>query len=116
MEVKEIVNWQEWEDLLLTSSEYSFLQSWQQGELQTALGNRVGRLAYSIDGMPLVLLQYVIVAAKRGKVMQLRHAPVFLDGYLRLELEQKQAIWQEVLSDIRERAKLADCHFIRVQA
>jgi lipid II:glycine glycyltransferase (peptidoglycan interpeptide bridge formation enzyme) len=58
----------------------------------------------------------VIVPAKRGKVLQLRHAPLFLPAYKGKSEEEKLYIANEFLSEMREIGKKYGCDFIRLQA
>jgi peptidoglycan pentaglycine glycine transferase (the first glycine) len=109
-------NWQEWEELLLTADEYTFLQAWQFGELQKEMGNEYLRLVVNVEGKPVMLSQMIIVDAKRGKVMQLRHAPVFLPGFYDLGEGQRIEVANEFLAEIEDRARAMGCDFIRLQS
>jgi lipid II:glycine glycyltransferase (peptidoglycan interpeptide bridge formation enzyme) len=116
LKITQVNDWQEWERLLLSSKEYSFLQAWQFGDLHNSMGNKVERLVLGYDSKPVIMAQLIIIKAKRGKVMQSRHAPIFLPAYEELPQEEQLLVVNEFLGKIREIAKAQRCDFIRLQA
>lgn len=115
VKIDKLNNWQDWEQQLLTAAEYSFLQAWQMGDLQQRLGQQVGRLLFKYGKADVLLAQYFVIKAKRGKVLQLRHAPVFLPQYAALPPSAQLLVLNEFLAEIRNLALAERCHFIRLQ-
>lgn len=115
LRVKEITTWELWEEILLTAREFSFLQAWQNGELQKQMGHIVGRFIVCNGDTSLLMGQYFIINAKRGKVMQLRHAPIILPGFESQSKSEQLLALNQFLAEVRERAKTANCHFVRMQ-
>lgn len=99
MEVKEIKEKSIWEDFLLGCKEKTFLQSWDWGEFQKAMGNKIWRLGiYNERGSASFILA-VKVQAKRGTFLLVQHATGF----------------SEVLvNKLKEIAKNEGCSFIRI--
>jgi len=99
-----------WNDLVVSALDYTFLQSWEFGELQKELGHKIYRLKFNDDkGQTLLLASFLVVAAKRGTIMQFRHAPLLLTS------EVSSTQWQEFLVQIQELAKQEACDLIRMQ-
>ena len=82
MIVKEIKNKDIWEDFLDETKEKSFLHSWNWGEFQKALGEKIWRLAIiensTIQGIALIIK----VSAKRGTFFLCPHGPILEDKQL----------------------------------
>lgn len=111
----EVTNWQEWEELLLSAQEYTFLQSWQMGELSKSFGNKVLRFKVEFEGNPVLTAQLSVIKARRGKLLQLRHAPTFLPAFFTISTEQQKKVLQEFLAELREIARSEKCDYFRMQ-
>jgi len=76
MIIKEIKNKNIWEDFLAQRKEKSFLHSWDWGEFQKGLGEKIWRLAIiennTIQGVALIIK----VSAKRGTFFLCPHGPI----------------------------------------
>lgn len=102
MEIKEITNKEIWEKFLLNCSEKTFLQSWNWGEFNKLMGNKIWRLGI-YDKEKLVSLALVVkIQAKRGTFLQVQH----------LLPSNKDEI-EILLNKVKEIAKKENCHFIR---
>ena len=99
MRVVEITNKEVWEDFLLGCEEKTFLQSWNWGEFQKSLGNKVWR--FNINNKMAALV--VKVAAKRGTFLLVPHGPV-----------GKKEAFHIFFEKLKEIAKEEKCGFIRV--
>ena len=99
IEIKEINNKEVWENFLLGIKEKTFLQSWNWGEFQKMMGNKIWRLGiYNKEELSSVALA-VKVRAKRGTFLMLQHC---------------LSISEILLSKLKEIAKKENCSFIRV--
>lgn len=114
----EISDPQKWEELLLSCEDYTFVQSWQFGELHLSKGNQVKRWAMvggEADAV-LAIAQTILINAKRGKVLQLRHAPNFVVSNTAQFPDSKlKDVADRFLSEIKLYAKSQGCDFIRLQ-
>lgn len=106
-----------WNTAVQSAAEYTFLQSWQFGELQKNLGYEVKRFGIGSEhGDLLCVFQTVVIKARRGKILQLRHAPVLLPGFFMLEVTSQTEVLSMFLNEIEEQARSAKCDFIRLQS
>ncbi len=105
-----------WNDLVLSSNNYSFLQSWQQGEIALAQGYRVHRYVITAGDLPVLIFQVNFVGAKRGKIAQLRHGPLLTKHFH----SRNKRVQVEVLSFFKQQlrilAKAVGMDYIRVQS
>lgn len=111
MEIREINDKEIWENFLLGCQEKTFLQSWDWGEFQEMMGNKIKRLGFfqgrrgddELSAIALVSL----IRAKRGRFFLLQHGPVVKKSELREEVlrtlteELKKIKNQEGVSFIR---------------
>jgi len=107
MEVKKITNKNTWENFLLSCQEKTFLQSWNWGDFQEGMGNKIWRFGF-FDKESLIAVSLVFkIAAKRGKFFLIQHGPVVKNNNLREEVlkslikELKKMKEQEKVSFIR---------------
>ena len=99
MEIKEIHNKKEWEDFLLNCQDKTFLQSWNWGEFNKLMGNKIWRLGiYNNEELSSVALA-VKVMAKRGTFLMVQHC---------------LSISEILLTKLKEIAREEGCSFIRV--
>jgi len=99
MEVKEIKDKKIWEDFLLECQEKTFLQSWNWGEFQKKMGNKIWRLGVFENDTLIELVLAVKIVAKRGKFLLVQH-------WLGMS--------EILLNKLKEIAKKERCSFIRV--
>ena len=109
MEVKEITDKKIWEDFLLECKEKTFLQSWNWGEFQKSIGNKIWR--FGVFDKELISVFLVIkILAKRGSFLLLPHGPV-----IKLETEKLKFDSLVVIKDkLKEMAVLEKVDFIRI--
>jgi lipid II:glycine glycyltransferase (peptidoglycan interpeptide bridge formation enzyme) len=136
MEIKEIKNKEVWEDFLLEGEEKTFLQSWNWGEFQKMMGNKIWRLGiYEISNLKSrasiygsegeeeneILFDHQIsnligvalaikIRAKRGTFMFLPHGPIIKSQISNL----KSQILEFLLMELKKIAKKENCSFIRI--
>jgi len=110
MNIREITNKDEWESFLQDCTEKTFLHSWNWGEFNQAMGDKVWRFgAYNekLIGVVLVLK----ISAKRGTFLFIPHGPVVMDG---LEEKDKKEILGLVLNHLESITKEEKIDFIRI--
>ena len=76
MEIKEIADKKEWEDFLATCNEKTFLHSWNWGEFQNEMREKIWRFGVFENGNMIAAVLVVKVAAKRGTFLLVPHGPV----------------------------------------
>jgi lipid II:glycine glycyltransferase (peptidoglycan interpeptide bridge formation enzyme) len=73
--VKEIDNKNTWEEFFEDIEDKTFLQSWNWGEFQKRMGNKIWRLGV-FEGENLITLALVVkIQAKRGTFLLVQHGP-----------------------------------------
>lgn len=87
MEIKEIQDKNVWESFFETKEDKTFLQSWNWGEVQERMENKVWRLGL-FDAKKLILAVFATkVAAKRGTFLLIQHC-LGMPAVLLLELKK----------------------------
>ena len=99
MEVREIADKNIWENFFKERREKTFLQSWNWGEVQQKLGNKIWRLGIYEHGSLVLPALAVKVAAKRGRFLLLQHC------FLLPEI---------LLDKLKEVARAERCSFLRI--
>ncbi len=105
--IKEIKEKETWRKFLSVVEEKSFLQSWNWGEFQKMLGQKIWRLGLYKDNQLLAVSLVIKVSARRGKFLFLPHGPLF-------QSEKKSEILNELIKELRKIAKEEKCSFIRI--
>ncbi len=118
MEIKEIQSKEAWEQFLLQCQDKTFLHSWNWGEFQRAMRERVWRFGvYESDILVSVAL-VVKVAAKRGTFLLVPHGPAVApsegEGAKAGGPILKQQILQTLLEKLKKIAKEENASFIRI--
>lgn len=119
MEAKEIKNKEIWENFLLECEEKTFLDSWNWGEFQKMMGNKIWRLGIynkeqrTINNEQLISVALVIkVIAKRGTFLFIPHGP---DVDCKLQVANcKFEVLKILLEELKKIAKEENCSFIRI--
>jgi len=110
MDIKEITNKDEWENFLQDCTEKTFLHSWNWGEFNQSMGDKIWRFgAYNgtLDGVVLVLK----ITAKRGTFLFIPHGPVVREG---IDEKNKEEILRLVLLLLQGIIKEENVSFVRV--
>ncbi len=109
--VKEVVNKGIWEDFLLKCEEKTFLNSWNWGEFNKTMGNKVWRWGVFSDFNHLMGVSQIIkIRAKRGTFFHLPHSPNVDTN----KKEHKEIILKTLLKNLKTLAKREKVDFIRV--
>jgi len=128
MEIKEVKNKDEWEGFLKKCYPKTFLQSWNWGEFNKAMGNKIWRLGIykpELVGVALVIK----IVARRGSFLFVPHGPIIRSQNSNLSIQEgfriakiaqseetkfKIDILKELLERLKEIAKKEKADFIRV--
>lgn len=105
--VEEIRDKQRWEQFVLSKRPATFLQSWNWGEVQSLIGNRIFRLGF-FEGKKLVGGSLVILeSARRGKYLVIPGGPC-IDW-------QRSDLVDFVLAEIRDLGAGQGAGFVRLR-
>jgi len=108
--IKEIKNKKVWEDFLFLCQEKTFLQSWNWGEFQQNMGNRIWRLGVYENNDLISTALIIKITAKRGTFLFCPHGPT-----LKPETKSKEyEVLKLLLEELREIGKKERASFIRI--
>jgi hypothetical protein len=80
MELREVINKDEWEGFLLSCAEKTFLQSWNWGDFNIKNGGKIWRLGIYNEGKLISVALIIKVLAKRGTFLFIPHGPVISES------------------------------------
>ncbi len=106
MIVKKITDKNIWENFLLPIKEKTFLQSWNWGEFQKMIGNKIWRFGIYENDELISITLIVKIAAKRGIFLFLPHGPIMRN--------QRPEILETFLEELKKIAKEEKANFIRI--
>lgn len=108
MKIEKIEDKNLWESFLSNCSEKTFLNSWNWGDFQRRLGNKIWRLGIFEDGKIEGLALVVKIQAKRGTFLFIPHGPNIKDD------NKKEKCLKVLIENLKEIAKQEKAHFIRI--
>jgi len=110
IEIKEINNKKIWEDFLAECNEKTFLDSWNWGEFNKKMGNKIWRLGIFNGGEQIAATSVIKIQAKRGTFLFVPHGPNIKSQNLNL----KTQILEVALKELKKIAKEERAIFIRI--
>lgn len=111
MEIKEITNKEEWESFLLQCIEKTFLQSWNWGEYNEKMGQKIWRFGAYNNSILAGVAMVTKISARRGTFLFIAHGPVFLNE---LAAHDRKEILELLLLQLSDIAKEEKASFIRI--
>lgn len=109
--VREITDKKEWEDFLLNCNQKTFLHSWNWGEFQKSLGNKIWRFGIFSNSEFVSTALVIKHVAQRGSFLLIPHGPIHsVHG----KLEEKREILGVLIDKLRELTKQEKVDFIRI--
>ncbi|MDI6591724.1 MAG: peptidoglycan bridge formation glycyltransferase FemA/FemB family protein [Patescibacteria group bacterium] len=110
LRLQEITNKNVWEDFLLGCNEKTFLASWNWGEFNKLMGNKIWRLGISENNNLLASSLIIKIQAKRGNFLFLPHGPN-INSKFKI---QNSKLLEILLEKLKEIAKKEKVDFIRI--
>jgi lipid II:glycine glycyltransferase (peptidoglycan interpeptide bridge formation enzyme) len=110
MEIKEIQNKEIWENLFKECEEKTFLQSWNWGEFQKMMGNKVWRWGIFENGKLVSVTFFYKIQAKRGTFLFVPHGLNINSKFK----DQKSKLLEVLLNKLIEITKEENASFIRI--
>jgi lipid II:glycine glycyltransferase (peptidoglycan interpeptide bridge formation enzyme) len=99
-----------WDEFIIKNNSWSLFQSFNWGEVQKKLANKVTRYALFKNEQVLGVLQATVVNAKRGRFLHIRHGPVIKE----MEKSEKIALWNYLVKFLLNTSKRDHIWFIRI--
>ena len=120
--IKEIAQKEVWEGFLMECKEKTFLDSWNWGEFQRKMGNKIWRFGIYKKNENLLALALVIkIKAKRGIFLFVPHGPVIRTlprpvsgNSVESGSWQSQELLRFLVEKLKEIAKEENCSFVRI--
>ncbi len=106
MTIKIITNKNEWENIVNEVSPIALFQSWDWADVQRMCGVNVFRFGYYEGDTLIGIACAVIVRAKRGNFLHVRHGPILINWNAKK--------FEEILSHLKEIARKNNCVCIRM--
>ena len=110
MTLREITDKNTWEDFLSSVKEKTFLQSWNWGEFQKKMGNKIWRLGIYENNRLISVVLVVKISAKRGTFLLIQHGLSFMDGNVSVKYESMEIL----LEELKKLGKEERTSFIRI--
>jgi len=116
MKISEISSEEIWESFLLGCEEKTFLQSWNWGEFNKKMGNKIWRLGVYENEQLLGVCLVVLIKAKRGTFLLVQHGPnIIQNSKFKIQNNNlKLKILEKLLNELKKIAKQENCSFIRI--
>jgi len=118
MEIKNIEDKGIWENFLLKCEEKTFLDSWNWGEFQKMMGNKIWRLGIYFGRELFSTTLVVKIKARRGTFLFVPHAPTIIqNSKFKIQndkLKFKIKILEILLEELKKIAKDERASFIRI--
>jgi len=108
-EIREIKNKEVWEDFLSRCEEKTFLNSWNWGEFQKMMGNKIWRMGIYDNGELLSVCLVSLIKAKRGRFLLVQHGPNLIQNS-----KFKIDVFKILLESLKDMAKDERADFIRI--
>ncbi len=108
--IEEIKDKKIWEDFLLGCGEKTFLQSWNWGEFQEKMGNKIWRSGIYDGGRLAAIALVVKIQARRGTFLLIQHGPNVKEQ----KTENKEQILRTFLEELKKIGREERCDFIRI--
>ena len=112
MKIKEIIEKAIWEDFLLKCEGKTFLSSWNWGEFNKMMGNKIWRLGIFENNTLVSAALIIKIQAKRGTFLFVPHGPNIISNSQ--SLISKKEILSTLLEKLKDTAKEEKASFIRI--
>jgi len=112
MEIKEVEDKEIWENFLAGNRKETFLQSWNWGEFNKLMGNKIWRLGIYDQGKLVSVSLVVKAQAKRGTFLMIQHGPNIPNTKFQAP-NSKYQILNVLLEKLKKIAKEEKATFIR---
>jgi lipid II:glycine glycyltransferase (peptidoglycan interpeptide bridge formation enzyme) len=110
MEIREIKDKMVWEDFLQECEEKTFLQSWNWGEFNKMMGEKIWRLGIYEKEQLIGTAFFYKIQAKRGTFIFVPHGP----NMKKQATNNKRQLLEILLGELKKIAKEEKCDFIRI--
>ena len=112
--IKEIKNKETWNNFLFKIKEKTFLSSWEWGEFQEKMGNKIFRIGiFGNRGKLIAEALITKIISKRGTFLLIQHGPL-ISQKKKNNLELKINILNILLNELKKISKEEKASFVRI--
>lgn len=111
MEIREIIDKNEWERFILSENPDTFLQSWNWGEVNRNTGDKIWRFGIYQENVLIMASLIIKINAKRGSFLFVPHGPI--ENNLKIKIKNEK-LWNTFFEYLRQLGKQEKVDFIRI--
>lgn len=111
MEIKELLSRTEWDHFLAEAKPHTFLQSWNWGNFNESMGEKVFRLGIFADETLIGICLAIKVKARRGSFLLVPHGPILNQS---LNIKNQNEILNALTNYLKILGRNESCSFIRI--
>ncbi len=109
LQTKTISDSRIWDEFVKGESPWSLFQSFTWGQLQNKLGHGIENIGYYDSDILVAVAQTVLVKARRGTFLHVRHGPIIVKKY-----QQSFSYWFFILTHLKKIARERNASFVRI--
>lgn len=98
-----------WDKFVNAESQWNLFQNYTWGQLQINLGNTVFRYGFYEKDLLVAAAQIVVIRARRGTFLHVRHGPIIAQKYI-----NDETLWQEIIACLVKTCVEQHAWFIRI--
>ncbi|MEA3295588.1 MAG: peptidoglycan bridge formation glycyltransferase FemA/FemB family protein [Patescibacteria group bacterium] len=110
LKIQEITQKNIWEDFLMERANKTFLNSWNWGEFQKNMREKIWRMGIFNNEQLIGLVLVIKVSARRGNFLLTPHCPIIINS----EIYNARALLEVLIKKLKNIAKKEKCCFIRI--
>lgn len=96
----------EWQEFWNKHAAHAFFHEFRWGMVEEACGNKVVRWGVRDNKRLVAIIQGIVITAKRGKYLHVRHGPIVEN--------RSSSLWKRVMALLIAETKILQLHFIRI--
>ena len=112
LRIEEISDENIWNDFVTAQSRYTFLHSWQWGEFQKKMGEKIWRMGVRKEGELYAVALVILVRSRRGYFLFIPHGPIFKED----DTHAQKKVLELLLPYLKELALREGALFIRISS
>ncbi len=116
MQIKEITEKNIWESFIRSQDEYTFLHSWDWGEFNKEMGQKIWRLGIYENNELVGAALVMKISARRGTFLFVPHGPIIKTQNLKRKAQSYNEKLKTLVIYLQELAKGEGCSFVRISS
>ncbi|MBI2462677.1 MAG: peptidoglycan bridge formation glycyltransferase FemA/FemB family protein [Candidatus Spechtbacteria bacterium] len=116
-QIIQITDKEKWDSFVTSQPDHTFLHSWQWGEFNVRMGDKMWRFGVEENGELVSVILVILVEARRGRFLFIPHGPIFQSQISNLKSQNENSkfeILKTLTSELKKIAQQEKAYFIRV--